>query len=77
MIAVFLVVVALFRYVSLGSIVAAAIFPLAAHLLGEDHGQASVLACMAAASLLIIAKHHANIGRLLTGSEHKFRQNRT
>jgi glycerol-3-phosphate acyltransferase PlsY len=74
MVAVFVVVVVVFRYISLGSIVAAAIFPLAAHLLGEDHGLPMVLGCMAAASLLIITKHQANIRRLVAGTESKFRQ---
>jgi glycerol-3-phosphate acyltransferase PlsY len=77
MVAVFVLMVAIFRYISLGSVVAAAIFPIAAHMLGEDHGLVPVLGCMTAASLLIITKHQANIRRLLAGTETKFRQKKT
>jgi acyl phosphate:glycerol-3-phosphate acyltransferase len=74
MVVVFVVMVAVFRYISLGSITAAAVFPLAARLLGDDHGLPLVLACMATASLLIIVKHGPNIRRLVAGTESKFRQ---
>jgi glycerol-3-phosphate acyltransferase PlsY len=74
MVVVFVVMVALFRYISLGSVTAAAIFPLAARWRGDDHGLPFVLACMSASSLLIIVKHKANIARLMAGTENKFRQ---
>lgn len=73
MVAVFAVMVALFRYISLGSVTAAAIFPLAARWRGDDHGLPVVLGCMAASSLLIILKHRANLARLMAGTENKFR----
>jgi glycerol-3-phosphate acyltransferase PlsY len=66
---VFLAVVLLFRYVSLGSIVAVASFPLAAWFLGAYAGNASNLAFMTAACLLIIFKHRDNIRRLVSGTE--------
>lgn len=74
MVLVFVVMVALFRYISLGSVTAAAIFPLVARWRGDDHGLPVVLGCMAASSLLIIVKHRPNIRRLLAGTENKFRQ---
>jgi glycerol-3-phosphate acyltransferase PlsY len=74
MVFVFVVMVAVFRYISLGSITAAAIFPLAARWLGDDHGLPLVLSCMAVSSLLIIVKHGPNIRRLMAGTETKFRQ---
>lgn len=74
MVAVFVVMVAVFRYISLGSITAAAIFPLVARWRGDDHGLPVVLSCMAASSLLIIFRHGPNIRRLLAGTENKFRQ---
>ena len=74
MVVVFVVMVAVFRYISLGSITAAAIFPLAAKWRGDDHGLPLVLSCMAASSLLIITKHGPNIRRLMAGTETKFRQ---
>ncbi|HXA64187.1 MAG TPA: glycerol-3-phosphate 1-O-acyltransferase PlsY [Bryobacteraceae bacterium] len=74
MVVVFVVMVAVFRYISLGSITAAAIFPAAARLLHDYHETPPVLGFMAASSLLIIVKHHHNIRRLLAGTENKFRQ---
>ncbi|HKU22259.1 MAG TPA: glycerol-3-phosphate 1-O-acyltransferase PlsY [Terriglobales bacterium] len=73
-ICVFAALVALFRYVSLGSIVAAATLPAFIYLLYVQPGSPmqSVLGAAVAASLLIIAKHHQNISRLLAGTEHRF-----
>ena len=73
MVIVFVIMVALFRYISLGSITAAAIFPAAARLLHDYHETPAMLAFMAASSLLIIAKHHRNLSRLFAGTENKFR----
>ena len=73
MVIVFVIMVALFRYISLGSITAAAIFPAAARLLHDYHDTPAMLAFMAASSLLIIAKHHRNLSRLFAGTENKFR----
>lgn len=73
-ICVFAALVALFRYVSLGSIVAAVALPIFIFLFYVQSGvpMLSVLAAAAAACLLIIAKHHQNISRLLAGTEHRF-----
>ncbi len=73
MVIVFVVMVALFRYISLGSITAAAIFPLAARILHDFHETTSMLGFMGASSLLIIWKHHPNIRRMIAGTENKFR----
>ena len=72
MVIVFILVVAVFRYISLGSITAAAIFPLAARILHDYHETPPMLWFMAASSLLIISKHHANIQRLFRGTEARF-----
>jgi glycerol-3-phosphate acyltransferase PlsY len=69
MIGAFAVVAALSRQVSLASIVTVALFPLAAWISNSDPGAPQMLAFMAAASILIIAKHHENIRRLLAGTE--------
>ena len=70
--AIFFILVIAFRYVSLGSIVAVASFPNLALALRE-YGDAPVaLVLMALASALIIIKHHANIRRLLAGTENRF-----
>lgn len=69
---IFVVIVAAFRYISLGSIVATAAFPLFAWLLYRYQASPAVFAAMVVASALIIAKHHENIRRLLAGTEHRF-----
>ena len=75
---VFLLVVWATRYVSLGSIVAAALIPLAVWALGAlgyVRGE-ELLPVLTAASLggaLIIFMHRANIGRLLRGEESRFK----
>ena len=69
---IFVVIVAAFRYISLGSIIATAAFPVFAWLLYRYQATTPVFAIMGAASLLIIAKHHQNIRRLMSGTEHKF-----
>ena len=67
----FLLVVLLSRYVSLGSVVAAAVFPLAAYLLNRSAFPTSVYAVMGLGSALIVIRHHANIRRLLAGTENR------
>jgi glycerol-3-phosphate acyltransferase PlsY len=72
--AVFLALTLTFRFVSLGSIVAAATMPLSALLFG--YPRPAVLACLAIAAL-IIARHRQNITRLVAGSEHRFGERRS
>jgi acyl phosphate:glycerol-3-phosphate acyltransferase len=67
--AIFIVVVLVFRYVSLGSIVAVASLPLLVYELRTLAGAPAALAFVATTSLLIIVKHHENIRRLLSGRE--------
>ena len=64
----FALIVALSRYVSLGSIVATAAYPLWAYWFGEP--KVVVLGGVLGAALIIL-KHHTNIRRLFEGSEHK------
>lgn len=71
MIGLFVALVLAFRYVSLGSIVVVAVFPILAWLLDGYRHTPAMLACMAITSLLIIVKHHANIRRLLAGTENR------
>ena len=73
---VFVAVVVALRYVSLGSIVAVALFPLLAWLLHDYGGAPQVLGFMEIASLLIIARHHQNIARLAAGTEPRFQWRR-
>lgn len=69
--AIFLIIVAIFRYVSLGSIVASAVFPVLAFFLYRGQSSPAALAVMLGASLLIIFKHRANIRRLIDGTENR------
>ncbi len=68
---IFLVLVLVLRYVSLGSIVAVAAFPNIAMALNEYGNNAVALVLMAMTSVLIVIKHHANIRRLLAGTENR------
>ena len=74
---IIILIVATFRYISLGSVVAAAIFPLAAWVLRDYHETPAMLWFIAASSALIILKHQKNIRRLLAGTESKFREKRS
>jgi len=66
---IFAALVAVFRYISLGSIVAAALFPLLFYAV--DHPPSSLLAGSGGAAALVVASHHSNIRRLISGTENK------
>ena len=67
---IFVVVVAVFRRISLGSIVTAALFPVVVcFFLPRDPW---MLLLISAASVLIIGRHRQNIRRLLSGIEPEF-----
>jgi glycerol-3-phosphate acyltransferase PlsY len=69
--AVFLIVFGLSRYVSLASIIAAASFPVFGFHFAPFRTPI-VIAGFLFIPLLIIAKHHQNIRRLLSGTENRF-----
>jgi glycerol-3-phosphate acyltransferase PlsY len=71
---VWLLVLRLSGYVSLASIVAAAVFPLADWLLHAGRRSAANLGIDVALAAFIIWKHRSNIQRLLNGTEHRFRR---
>ncbi len=70
----FALVVACWRYVSLGSISAAAAMPLLMYYLWAPHHAPPLIIALGslAASLLVVYKHGANIQRLVRGEEPKF-----
>jgi glycerol-3-phosphate acyltransferase PlsY len=69
--------VLIFRYVSLGSVVAVGVFPLLVWFTRHLAVSPVALATITLASLLIIARHHENIRRLLAGTESRIRSRRT
>ncbi|MCX6593996.1 MAG: glycerol-3-phosphate 1-O-acyltransferase PlsY [Acidobacteria bacterium] len=66
----FVAVVWVTRYISLGSILAAALFPLAVYLILHPDG--SILAAAAFSGAFIVWRHKSNIHRLRAGSENRF-----
>ena len=75
-VAIFVGVVLLFRYVSLGSIVAFMLFPLLAWGMNRTQITYGTLDLMIVASVLVVLKHHNNIRRLLAGTEGRFQLRR-
>lgn len=69
---VFLAVLAIWRYVSLASIVSAAAFPIAALLLARRQTSMFLTAVTVLAPAMVIARHQQNIARLLQGEEYRF-----
>ena len=65
----FALLVAIWRFISLGSIIATASFPVWVYLL--NHPPTPIVIGSACAAALIVGSHHANIRRLLTGTEKK------
>jgi acyl phosphate:glycerol-3-phosphate acyltransferase len=65
----FFIIYAVTKYVSLGSIVATAAFPVVAYFFLPDARE--LMPFIIGAAALIIAKHHQNIRRLLSGTEHR------
>jgi glycerol-3-phosphate acyltransferase PlsY len=70
----FVLVVAYWRYVSLGSMAAAASMPLLIYFLWAPHHAPPYVVTFGslAAALLIVYKHDANIQRLVQGDEARF-----
>lgn len=69
--ALYILVLTAFRYASLASIAATAAFPIVVMLMTRGEGR-TLLPFVCAAALVIVAKHHENIRRLLAGTENHF-----
>ncbi|MDK9716296.1 MAG: glycerol-3-phosphate 1-O-acyltransferase PlsY [Trichlorobacter sp.] len=67
---VFILLVAIWRYISLGSIAAAAVMPLI--IFFRPHSTELLIATTLISAVVII-KHHTNISRLFAGTESKFK----
>jgi glycerol-3-phosphate acyltransferase PlsY len=72
---IFLILLYSTRYLSLGSIVAAGLFPFACWMI--LHPEWPVLVSAAASAVLIIWRHRANLERIRNGNENIFRFGRT
>ena len=75
MMAVFILVSAITRYISLGSILGILSFPLFSYLFekqGHGEGETEIFFLSAAVFLLVTFKHKGNIQRLIQGKERKF-----
>jgi glycerol-3-phosphate acyltransferase PlsY len=70
MVGLFLLIVAATRYVSMGSVGAAAAFPVVSGALHEYMGPVQLI-LIALASLLVVWKHRQNIARVVAGTEAK------
>jgi glycerol-3-phosphate acyltransferase PlsY len=71
MVGLFLLIVAATRYISMGSVLSAAAFPVLSWVLHE-YVEPVQLILIALAALLVVWKHRQNIGRLVAGTESKF-----
>lgn len=67
MLLVFVITVAVTRYISLGSVLAAGFFPLAVFLI--EHPPAVVVIAAAIAGFFIVVRHKANLQRIRAGNE--------
>lgn len=72
--AIFLVLIGTTRFISLGSMVAAASLPVTAVLMKQSTVLVSVSAVIA---LFVIIRHRANVSRLLAGTESKIGQKKS
>jgi glycerol-3-phosphate acyltransferase PlsY len=66
-IALFVLVFAMWGYVSLASIASTAFFPAAAYVM--DQTPTAIILAAVVVGALVIVKHRSNIGRLLSGTE--------
>jgi glycerol-3-phosphate acyltransferase PlsY len=69
--AVFIIVLAATRYVSLGSIIAALTYPILVYALGIGGTREIIVSVLSV--LLLVFRHRENIRRLIRGTESRFK----
>lgn len=69
--ALFIIIVAITRYVSLGSVLGAIAFPIACWWLAPNMRDPIAMSLIVISSLLIVLRHRANLKRLFAGSENR------
>lgn len=72
---IFVVVVAITRYISLGSIIASIMLPILTYFYPTENGldKLPLLIMTTLIGAFVVYKHKSNIGRLLNGTENKFK----
>jgi len=70
--AIFVAVMAIWRYVSLASIASAVAFPILALWFGRGEWSALFVMAVVGIPALVIVKHRGNIRRLVAGTEYRF-----
>lgn len=72
---IFIIVVAITRYISLGSIIAAIMLPVLTYFYPLNNGldRLPLLLMTSLIGGFVVYKHKSNIGRLLSGTENKFK----
>lgn len=72
---VFIIIVAITRYISLGSIVCAGLLPILAYYLPikESSSRLSLVIVSTIIGIFVIYKHKSNIQRLMDGEENRFK----
>jgi acyl phosphate:glycerol-3-phosphate acyltransferase len=73
---IFVATIVIFRYVSVGSIFAVAFFPFLVYGMYGYGRVPMILSLIVITCLLIVARHHENIRRLLAGTESRLGANR-
>jgi len=69
--AFYVAIYAIWHYTSLASVLSAALFPIVAGWMMPPAQRTVLLPFLIAIAVLIIVKHHENIGRLLAGTENR------
>ena len=72
---IFIVVVAITRYISLGSIIASVMLPILTYFYPTTNGldKFPLLIMTTVIGAFVVYKHKSNMGRLLNGTENKFK----
>lgn len=74
LVAIFVVLVLLFNYISLASVISALCFPILVLIM--ESGDILYMVCALIIAIIAVVKHHTNIARLIKGTENKFIKSR-
>ena len=74
LVVIFVVLVLLFNYISLASVISALCFPILVLIM--ESGDILYMVCALIIAIIAVVKHHTNIARLIKGTENKFIKNR-